>query len=112
MAYTVQKSWGKEVWYWNSDRYCYKHLYFEKGKGCSFHYHKIKDEVFHVLKGTVTIQYSWGDDIEQVNKRILSEGMIFHVPPMMRHKMVANGLTDAVLAEVSTTHSEDDSYRI
>ena len=112
MPYTVLKSWGKEIWYWNSDRYCYKHLVFNRDMGCSFHYHMKKDEIFHVLKRAVTIRYAWGDDIGQAQEKLLYEGDVFHVPTMMRHKITADCMTSAVLVEVSTTHSEDDSYRI
>ena len=49
--YEVPKGWGKEIWFWNSDKYCYKHLCFDKNKKCSFHFHVKKDEIFHVLKG-------------------------------------------------------------
>ena len=41
----VPKGWGFEKWIVNKPEYCGKLLYFVKGKRCSWHYHKIKDEV-------------------------------------------------------------------
>ena len=42
----VPKGWGFEKWIVNCEKYCGKLLYFAKDKKCSWHYHKIKDEVF------------------------------------------------------------------
>ena len=42
------KGWGYEKWIVNNDLYCGKVLFFERGKKCSWHYHKVKDETFYV----------------------------------------------------------------
>ena len=42
----VNKPWGHELWIYNSELYCGKILFFNKGKRCSWHYHEIKDETF------------------------------------------------------------------
>ena len=42
----VSKGWGYEKWIANSPSYCGKLLFIAKGKKCSWHYHKLKDEVF------------------------------------------------------------------
>lgn len=110
--YEVIKGWGKEIWFWNVDKYCYKHLCFNKNKKCSFHYHVKKDEIFHVLKGKLTIKYSFGDDINQAETLVLKENEVFHVPCGLRHMMIADQEEDVILIEVSTTHEESDSYRI
>ena len=41
----VEKGWGYEIWIVNKPEYCGKLLYFNEGKRCSWHHHKIKDEV-------------------------------------------------------------------
>ena len=74
----VPKGWGFEKWFHNSDKYCGKLLYFVKGK-CSWHYHKIKDEVFYVQSGKIIVYYSDGDDINKANVTILEPGDNFHV---------------------------------
>ena len=38
-------------WIHNSEEYCGKLLFFNQGKRCSWHYHKLKDEVFYLQSG-------------------------------------------------------------
>ena len=54
----VPKGWGFEKWIVNCDEYCGKLLYFVKGKMCSWHYHKLKDEVFYIQSGKILVKYS------------------------------------------------------
>ena len=53
----VSKGWGHEKWIVNFPEYCGKLLYFEKGKRCSWHFHKIKDEVFYLQSGKLIVKY-------------------------------------------------------
>ena len=39
-------------------------LFIAKGKQCSWHFHKKKDEVFYVQSGKIKIYYGWDDNIE------------------------------------------------
>ena len=80
----VEKGWGWERWIVNCEEYCGKLLFFEKDKKCSWHYHKIKDEVFYVQSGKIY------------------RGL--------RHQMLA--LKDSELFEFSTQHFDSDSHRI
>jgi quercetin dioxygenase-like cupin family protein len=109
-AQIYPKGWGHELWLVNSKLYCGKILVFKDGKRCSWHFHKIKTETFYVLQGEFRIMYSMEDDIQSANSIVLNQGQIFHVPRLMRHQMIANG--DSQLIEVSTEHSENDSYRL
>tara|TARA_R100001129_G_scaffold41982_1_gene28862 strand:- start:1577 stop:1927 length:351 start_codon:yes stop_codon:yes gene_type:complete len=104
------KGWGYEKWIVNSSKYCGKLLFFNKGKKCSWHYHKIKDETFYLQKGKLLVKYSDEDDLETSKKTILMQGDKFHVYKGLRHQMLA--LEDSELFEFSTQHFEDDSYRI
>jgi quercetin dioxygenase-like cupin family protein len=106
----VPKGWGFEKWIVNNEQYCGKLLYFAKGRQCSWHYHKIKDETFYVQSGVLILFYGYDDNIELAQKRTLKKGQKFHVPAGLRHKMYA--LEDTELFEFSTQHFEDDSYRI
>ena len=106
----VPKGWGFEKWIVNCKEYCGKLLYFVKGKKCSWHFHKIKDEVFYVQSGKILVYYSDKDDIENAKKIILEKGDNFHVYKGLRHRMEA--LEDTELFEFSTQHLESDSYRI
>ena len=55
----VKKGWGHELWIINKPEYCGKLLFFEKGKRCSWHHHKIKDEVFYLQSGKMMVYYSY-----------------------------------------------------
>ena len=106
----VPKGWGFEKWIVNNKKYCGKLLYFVKGKKCSWHYHKIKDEVFYIQSGKIMVLYSEQDDIQKAEKIILEPGDNFHVYTGLRHQMIA--LQDTELFEFSTEHFDSDSYRI
>ena len=106
----VPKGWGFEKWIVNNEKYCGKLLYFAKGKKCSWHYHKIKDEVFYIQSGKALVKFSEKDDISMANEIILGKGDNFHVPTGLRHRILA--LEDTELFEFSTQHFDSDSIRI
>jgi quercetin dioxygenase-like cupin family protein len=106
----VDKGWGWERWVVNCEEYCGKLLFFNQGKRCSWHYHKLKDEVFYLQSGKMMIYYSEADDITQAQQLVLNTGENFHVYRGLRHQMVA--LEDSELFEFSTQHFDSDSYRI
>ena len=45
------KGWGREIWIANNSEYCGKVLEIDKGKRCSFHFHKLKLESFYLRCG-------------------------------------------------------------
>jgi len=98
----VKKEWGEEIWMANTNLYCGKKLILKKGKRCSFHYHKNKDETFYIDSGKVLMQ------IEE-EKRILFPGEAVLIKPNTRHRFT--GLKDSVIIEISTHHEDSDSYR-
>ena len=106
----VDKGWGWEKWIVNCDEYCGKLLFFEKDKRCSWHYHKLKDEVFYLQSGLMLVKFSEEDDIEKSEQIILQPGDNFHVYRGLRHQMIA--IQDSELFEFSTQHFDSDSHRI
>ena len=56
----VEKGWGYEKWIVNKEKYCGKLLIFKANKKSSWHYHKLKDEVFYLQSGRIIVKY--GDD--------------------------------------------------
>jgi len=106
----VDKGWGWEKWIVNCEEYCGKLLFFEKDKQCSWHFHKLKDEVFYVQSGRILVRYSDGDKLEDAEEIVLEAGDNFHVYRGLRHRMIA--LQDTELFEFSTQHFDSDSYRI
>lgn len=106
----VPKGWGFEKWIVNCEEYCGKLLYFVKGKKCSWHYHKLKDEYFYVQSGSILVFYSDEDDITKAHTTVLKKGDNFHVYRGLRHRMEA--LEDTELFEFSTQHFDSDSHRL
>jgi mannose-6-phosphate isomerase-like protein (cupin superfamily) len=106
----VEKGWGHEKWIVNKSEYCGKLLFFHQGKKCSWHYHKLKDEVFFLQSGELLVKFSEGDNIEEAEEVILKPGDNFYVYPGLRHQMLA--LKPSELFEFSTEHFDEDSYRI
>ena len=106
----VPKGWGFEKWIVNCEEYCGKILYFVKDKKCSWHYHKLKDEVFYVQSGKIIVKNSDNDNIEESESVILNKGDNFHVYRGLRHQMIA--LEDSEIFEFSTQHFDEDSYRV
>ena len=105
-----KKGWGYELWIHNDEKYCGKLLFFEKGKKCSYHYHKIKVETFYLQSGKMLIKHGMIDDMDVAFETLLTPGDVFEIPLGRRHQMIA--LEDSELFEFSTQHFEDDSYRI
>jgi mannose-6-phosphate isomerase-like protein (cupin superfamily) len=95
--------WGSEEWIVNNEKYCGKILYINAGHRCSYHYHKIKDEVFFVLLGKVKMEVD-NDTF------YMMPGDAVHIPTGTLHRFT--GITIARIIEVSTQHFEDDSYRL
>jgi quercetin dioxygenase-like cupin family protein len=106
----VQKGWGYEKWIVNNEKYCGKLLFFNKGKRCSWHYHKIKDETFYLQSGLISLYYGWEKDLSKSDLLVLKPGDSFHIQIGLKHQMVA--LEDSELFEFSTEHFDSDSYRI
>jgi len=106
----VPKGWGFEKWIVNCEEYCGKLLYFVKDKRCSWHYHKLKDEVFYVQSGRLLVKYSDGDNLNSAKEIVLGPGDNFHVYRGLRHQMLA--LEDTELFEFSTQHYDEDSHRL
>ena len=96
------KVWGKEIWIVN-EGYCCKELILNKGYRCSMHYHKKKDEVFYVAKGSVLMEI----DEDAI---IGNPGDWFRIKPFTRHRFT--GLSDSVIVESSSHHEDNDSYRL
>jgi quercetin dioxygenase-like cupin family protein len=107
----VSKGWGYEKWVVNKQEYCGKLLFFFKGKKCSWHYHKVKDETFYIQSGKIKLLWSNDStDKSKANQTILSKGDVWHVKIGQYHQMIA--LEDTELFEFSTEHFDEDSYRI
>ena len=98
---SVDKKWGRELWIVNNDKYCGKLLYVDKGAQSSYHYHQDKTETFYCLKGYILLT-------TKDKEFMLIEP--YTLSPNTPHSFY--GITDAVILEISTPHSDDDVVRL
>lgn len=120
----VSKGWGFEDWIVNTADYCGKVLFVKKGKKCSWHYHKVKDETFYLQSGRVLVRFLGRHEYEalrgmdlfehevydRAEQVVLEPGDSFRVTVGMVHQFEA--LQDSFLFEFSTHHEDADSIRI
>ncbi len=102
MEKIVKKVWGEEIWMANTEKYCGKKLILRKGKRCSMHYHKNKDETFYIDSGRVLIEIN-------EEKNIMNAGQAVRIFPGTNHRF--SGLEESIIIEISTHHEDSDSYR-
>ena len=100
---TVDKPWGNELIWAQTERYVGKILHIRAGEALSLQYHRVKDETIMVLGGRIQLIYF--ADGEPPRSRDLVAGEPFHIGAGLRHRMIAIEDTDVV--EVSTTELDD-----
>ena len=81
-----------------------------KGKKCSWHYHKLKDETFYLQSGRILLYYGDSDNLDEAKDIILEPGDKFHIYRGLRHQMIA--ILPSELFEFSTQHFDEDSIRV
>ena len=103
MSRTVDKPWGNELIWAETERYVGKILHIKKGCSLSLQYHRQKDETVMVLAGKMRFEH-WREG-EKPQFTDLGPREPFHVTPGMRHRMIA--IEDCDVIEVSTPEIED-----
>jgi quercetin dioxygenase-like cupin family protein len=98
----IDKPWGHE-WIWaKTSRYVGKILTIHRSHRLSYQYHNQKEETIYLMKGEMDLEY----EESGVRKTLrLKEGQNFHIPPKMKHRMIA--ITDCQVVEVSTPELDD-----
>ncbi len=99
----VQKPWGYELVWAETDRYAGKILHIEAGHALSFQYHERKDETIHLLSGVMDLDVAEPDGPRRTLR--LRPGDSFRIPPVLRHRMSAVETCDVL--EVSTPELDD-----
>jgi mannose-6-phosphate isomerase-like protein (cupin superfamily) len=105
----VPKAWGWEEWIANGN-YCLKYLFIRQEHATSWHYHRLKDETFRILEGTLQLLIGWDDNISFAQPKILYPGDCINIPVGLKHRLY--GVTDVLLLEVSDHHEDSDSIRL
>ena len=99
----VEKPWGHELIWAETDEYVGKILHVKAGHSLSLQYHERKDETIHVLRGV--LRFLAGPAADQLADIELAEGDSFRIMPGTVHRMIA--VTDIDLLEASTAHLDD-----
>ncbi len=98
----VEKPWGYELIWARTDRYVGKILHIKKGESLSYQYHRIKDETVHLFRGLMEMDVEAAGTREKIH---LHPGDTMHIPPGMKHRMIA--IEDCDVLEVSTPELDD-----
>lgn len=98
----VEKPWGHELVWAETDRYVGKILCIRAGHKLSRQYHERKDETFFVHVGEMDLEIGQGETLRTLR---LGAQESFHCAPGTVHRMVAK--TDVEVIEVSTPDLDD-----
>jgi NDP-sugar pyrophosphorylase family protein len=104
----VDKPWGYEKMLTLSDEKMEKELFIMAGHQTSYHYHEIRDETLHIVKGSGYVEF-------EKNRERFIKGDAIRIKPNTPHTIIAEENT--LVMEVSTPHPDDvvrlrDFYRM
>ena len=109
MTERVEKGWGYELIFANSNLYCGKILHLMKGKKCSLHFHIEKTETWYIYSGKFVGRFVNTSD-GSIYEKNLGVGDVITNEPGHPHQLVC--LEEGDIFEVSTQHFDCDSYRV
>ena len=99
----VEKPWGHEIWFAQTEKYVGKILHINAGELLSLQYHERKDETVFVLFGIMRMTVV--DDAGVDNEVTLTRGEAVRIAPGQVHRMIA--ITTVEVVEVSTPEVGD-----
>ena len=103
MVERVEKPWGHELIWANTDKYVGKILHVKAGHALSLQYHERKDETIHLLTGEMRF---WAGPLNGELKEVtMRAGDSYRVQPFTVHRMEA--VTDVDILEASTPDLKD-----
>ncbi len=99
----VEKPWGWELIWAETDAYVGKLLFVRAGEALSLQYHETKDESWLVREGRARLELGEaGGELDEVE---IGAGDALRYPPGTLHRVTA--LEDTLIVEVSTPHLDD-----
>jgi mannose-6-phosphate isomerase len=99
----VDKPWGWELIWAETDRYAGKLLFVRAGQSLSLQYHERKDESWYVESGRAELEL--GPVGGKLDTTEIGAGDCFHFVPDTVHRLRA--LEDTLILEVSTPDLDD-----
>jgi mannose-6-phosphate isomerase len=101
---TVDKPWGSELIWAETDDYAGKILFVKAGESLSLQYHEVKDESWYVLEGRARLELGLVGE-EALKEVEITGGQAFRFRPGTIHRVT--GIEDTRILEVSTAHLDD-----
>ncbi len=99
----VEKPWGYELIWAETEQYVGKLLFVRAGQALSLQYHERKDESWLVHEGRASLELgALGEPLETIE---IGPGDCFRYRPHTVHRVTA--LEDTLILEVSTPHLDD-----
>jgi mannose-6-phosphate isomerase len=100
----VEKPWGHELIWAESEQYVAKVLFVKAGESLSLQFHRVKDESWLVQEGRAKLELgSAGDAV--LSAEVIGPGATFRFRPGTVHRVTA--IEDTTIIEVSTPHLDD-----
>ena len=99
----VEKPWGWELVWAETESYVGKLLHVRAGQSLSLQYHEVKDEAWLVQEGRACLELGEvGGELETVE---IGPGDTFRYRPRTVHRVTA--IDDLTVVEISTNHLDD-----
>jgi mannose-6-phosphate isomerase-like protein (cupin superfamily) len=99
----VEKPWGWELVWAETESYVGKLLHVRAGQALSLQYHEVKDEAWLVQEGRASLELGEvGGELETVE---IGPGDTFRYRPRTVHRVTA--IDDLTVVEISTNHLDD-----
>jgi mannose-6-phosphate isomerase-like protein (cupin superfamily) len=99
----VEKPWGWELVWAETEHYVGKLLFVRAGQSLSLQYHEVKDESWLVQQGRAALELGEvGGELERVE---IGPDDVFRYHPRTVHRVTA--IEDTLIVEVSTPHLDD-----
>jgi mannose-6-phosphate isomerase len=100
----VEKPWGHELIWAETERYVGKVLFVKSGESLSLQFHRTKEESWLVHSGRAKLELgSAGDAV--LSEEVIAAGAAFRFRPGTVHRVTA--LEDTTILEVSTPELDD-----
>jgi mannose-6-phosphate isomerase-like protein (cupin superfamily) len=103
-ARLVDKPWGWELIWAETDRYVGKVLFVRAGESLSLQFHRVKDEAWYVQTGRARIELANAGDTV-LKEEVVAAPAYFRFEPGTVHRITA--VDDTTIFEVSTPELDD-----
>jgi mannose-1-phosphate guanylyltransferase len=98
----IDKPWGYEILYAESEGYLGKILHISKGECSSLQFHNFKDETIFLSQGSMELQVEENGELISI---LMNPGQSYRIMPKVRHRFIA--IEECDVLEVSTAQLDD-----